>query len=103
LDAVINYKNNEKPEPQEQGSSLSLLEPICDTVRQASQTFCLLRMAVNSREVPVNGKKWVTLYFARMSEPVNTRIARIDCISVLLSFLHLLHYYYLHHPYHGQV
>ena len=33
---------------------------------------CLLRMAVNSREVPVNGKKWVTLYFARMSEPANT-------------------------------
>jgi hypothetical protein len=30
--------------------------------------FCLLHMAVNSREVPANGKKWVTLYFARMSE-----------------------------------
>jgi hypothetical protein len=26
--------------------------------------FCLLRMAVKSREMPVNGKKWVTLYFA---------------------------------------
>jgi hypothetical protein len=31
--------------------------------------FCLLRMAVN--KVPVNGKKWVTLYFARMSAPAN--------------------------------
>jgi hypothetical protein len=28
------------------------------------EIFCLLLMAVNTREVPVNGKKWVTLYFA---------------------------------------
>jgi hypothetical protein len=27
----INYKNDKKREPQEQGSSLSLLEPICNT------------------------------------------------------------------------
>ena len=33
--------------------------------------FCLLLMAVNSRKVAVNGKKWVTLYFARISEPAN--------------------------------
>jgi hypothetical protein len=26
---------------------------------------------VNNRKVPVNGKKWVTLYFTWMSEPVN--------------------------------
>jgi hypothetical protein len=37
--------------------------------------FCLLRVAVNSCEVPVNGKKWVTLYFVRMSEPTNTEHA----------------------------
>jgi hypothetical protein len=30
LDALINYKNNKKRELQEQGSSLSLLEPIYD-------------------------------------------------------------------------
>jgi hypothetical protein len=39
------------------------------------EIFCLLRMAVNSCEVPVNGKKWVTLYFMRMSEPANTEHA----------------------------
>jgi hypothetical protein len=33
LDAIINYKNNKKREPREQGSSLSLLEPICDAAR----------------------------------------------------------------------
>jgi hypothetical protein len=37
--------------------------------------FGLLRMAVNSCEVPVNVKNWVTLYFARMSEPANTKRA----------------------------
>jgi hypothetical protein len=35
----------------------------------------MLRMAVKSREVPVNGKEWVTLYFARMSAPANTEHA----------------------------
>jgi hypothetical protein len=39
------------------------------------EIVCLLRMAVNSREVPGNGKKWVTLYFTRMSEPTNTEHA----------------------------
>jgi hypothetical protein len=33
------------------------------------------RMAVNGRELPVNGKKWVTLYFARISAPANTEHA----------------------------
>jgi hypothetical protein len=35
--------------------------------------FRLLRMAVNSRKVPVNGKKWVTLYFARMSAHADSK------------------------------
>jgi hypothetical protein len=35
------------------------------------EIVCPPRMAVNSREVTVNGKKWITLYFARMSEPAN--------------------------------
>jgi hypothetical protein len=39
------------------------------------EIFCLLRVAVNSREVPVNGKNWITLYFVRMSEPANTEHA----------------------------
>jgi hypothetical protein len=28
------------------------------------EIFCLLLIAVNIREVPVDGKRWVTLYFA---------------------------------------
>jgi hypothetical protein len=28
-------------------------------------------MAMNGRKVPMNGKKWVTLYFVRMSELLN--------------------------------
>jgi hypothetical protein len=36
------------------------------------EIFRLLRMAVNSHEVTVNGKKWVKLYLARMGETVNT-------------------------------
>jgi hypothetical protein len=47
------------------------------------EIFCLLHMAVNSREVPMNGKRWVTFYSARMSKPANTGIARIDCICIL--------------------
>jgi hypothetical protein len=35
-------------------------------------------MAVNSREVPVNGKKWATLYFTRMSESANTEHTDIE-------------------------
>jgi hypothetical protein len=42
------------------------------------EIFCLLRMAVNSCEVPVYGKKWVTLYFARMSAPTNTEHAESE-------------------------
>jgi hypothetical protein len=42
------------------------------------EIFCLLRRAVNSREVSVNGKKWVTLYFAQMSEPANMEHAAIE-------------------------
>jgi hypothetical protein len=30
---IINYKNNQEREPREQGSSLSLLESICDAAR----------------------------------------------------------------------
>jgi hypothetical protein len=45
------------------------------------EIFCLLLMAVNSCEVPVNGKKWDTLYFVRMSEPPNTEHADSeDCL-----------------------
>jgi hypothetical protein len=45
--------------------------------------FCLLLMAVNSRKVAVNGKKWVTLYFARMSEPANMEHADSeDCLYI---------------------
>jgi hypothetical protein len=32
------------------------------------EIFRLLRVAMTSREVPMNGKKWVTLYFVRKSE-----------------------------------
>jgi hypothetical protein len=33
LDAIINYKNNKKREPREQGNNISLLKPICDAAR----------------------------------------------------------------------
>ena len=42
------------------------------------EIFRLLCMVVNSRELPVNGKKWVTLYFVRMSEPANTEHANSE-------------------------
>jgi hypothetical protein len=46
---------------------------------------CLLHMAVNSREVPVNGKTWVTLYFEQMSEPTNTEHTDSeDCLYILI-------------------
>jgi hypothetical protein len=39
------------------------------------EIFCLLLTAANSYEVPMNGKKCVTLYFTRMCEPANMKHA----------------------------
>jgi hypothetical protein len=46
-------------------------------------------MAVNTREVPVNGKKWVTLYFAWMSEHADSEewlyyLLRFDVLTAVL-------------------
>jgi hypothetical protein len=66
LDAIINYKHNQKPQNKEAASPC--WSPTVTLRGRRLEIFCLLLMAMNSREVPVNGKKWVTLYFARMSE-----------------------------------
>ena len=43
------------------------------------EIFCLLRMAVNSRKVPANGKKMGYTLFCANERTRNTWIARIDC------------------------